>query len=174
MSDIFVFIYSLPIYQGSGSMTLQQLHYIVELSKHNSISAAAQALFIAQPSLSTAVKELEKSWKKNFTLPFWNGTATASALRRKGWNSSIMPIISSSRRRACVNISVLSRKERKSCACPFLPSIICLPSMPSPIICNRLYGIPGTPSPSVKAVRPRSFRTSSPSAARSASSLFPR
>lgn len=43
-------------------MTLQQLHYIVELSKHNSISAAAQALFIAQPSLSTAVKELEKEF----------------------------------------------------------------------------------------------------------------
>ena len=43
-------------------MTLQQLYYIVELSKHNSISAAAQALFIAQPSLSTAIKELEKEF----------------------------------------------------------------------------------------------------------------
>lgn len=43
-------------------MTLQQLRYIVELSKHNSISAAAQALFIAQPSLSTAIKELEKEF----------------------------------------------------------------------------------------------------------------
>jgi DNA-binding transcriptional LysR family regulator len=43
-------------------MTLQQLFYIVELSKHNSISSAAQALFIAQPSLSTAIKELEKEF----------------------------------------------------------------------------------------------------------------
>ena len=43
-------------------MTLQQLYYIVELSKHNSISAAAEALFIAQPSLSTTIKELEKEF----------------------------------------------------------------------------------------------------------------
>lgn len=43
-------------------MTLQQLYYIVELSKHTSISAAASALFIAQPSLSTAIKDLEKEF----------------------------------------------------------------------------------------------------------------
>lgn len=43
-------------------MTLQQIYYIVELSKHNSISAAAEALFIAQPSLSTTIKELEKEF----------------------------------------------------------------------------------------------------------------
>lgn len=43
-------------------MTLQQLYYVVELSKHKSISAAAQALFIAQPSLSSAIKELEKEF----------------------------------------------------------------------------------------------------------------
>ena len=43
-------------------MTLQQLRYILELSKHNSISAAAQALNISQPSLSTAIKDLEKEF----------------------------------------------------------------------------------------------------------------
>lgn len=43
-------------------MTLQQLRYILELSKHNSISAAAQALNIAQPSLSTAIRDLEKEF----------------------------------------------------------------------------------------------------------------
>ena len=43
-------------------MTLQQLSYIVELSKHTSISAAAQALAISQPSLSAAVKELEEEF----------------------------------------------------------------------------------------------------------------
>lgn len=155
-------------------MTLQQLHYIVELSKHNSISAAAQALFIAQPSLSTAVKELEKEFHITILERNRHGISFTSVLHRKGWNSSIMPIISSSRRQACANISVLSRKEKKSCACLFLPSIICLPSMPSPIICSRLYGIPGTPSPSVKAVLPRSFRMSSLSAARLASFLFPK
>ena len=41
-------------------MTLQQLRYILELSRHNSISAAAHALNISQPSLSTAIKDLEK------------------------------------------------------------------------------------------------------------------
>lgn len=43
-------------------MTLQQLKYVIELSKHNSISAAAQSLSISQPSLSTAVKELEEEF----------------------------------------------------------------------------------------------------------------
>lgn len=43
-------------------MTLQQLRYIVELSKHTSISATAQALFISQPSLSTAIREVEKEF----------------------------------------------------------------------------------------------------------------
>ena len=43
-------------------MTLQQLRYILELSKHNSISAAAQALNISQPSLSTAIRDLEKEF----------------------------------------------------------------------------------------------------------------
>ena len=43
-------------------MTLQQLSYILELSKHNSISAAAQAVNISQPSLSTAIRDLEKEF----------------------------------------------------------------------------------------------------------------
>ena len=43
-------------------MTLQQLRYILELSSHNSISAAAHALNISQPSLSTAIKDLEKEF----------------------------------------------------------------------------------------------------------------
>lgn len=40
-------------------MTLQQLKYLVEISKCGSISLAAQNLFIAQPSLSKSIKELE-------------------------------------------------------------------------------------------------------------------
>lgn len=43
-------------------MTFQQLAYLVELSKHASISAAAQSLGISQPSLSLALKELEKEF----------------------------------------------------------------------------------------------------------------
>lgn len=33
-------------------MTLQQLEYVVEVSRYNSISKAAQHLYMAQPSLS--------------------------------------------------------------------------------------------------------------------------
>ncbi|WP_400247454.1 LysR family transcriptional regulator [Niallia sp. JL1B1071] len=40
-------------------MTPQQLRYIVEISKHHSISQAASALFVTQPSISKAVRELE-------------------------------------------------------------------------------------------------------------------
>ena len=41
-------------------MTLLQLKYIVVIAETGSISEAAKKLYIAQPSLSLAVKELEK------------------------------------------------------------------------------------------------------------------
>ena len=41
-------------------MTLQQLKYIVCIAKCGSISEAARSLFIAQPSLTAAVHELEQ------------------------------------------------------------------------------------------------------------------
>ncbi|MGN0286908.1 MAG: LysR family transcriptional regulator [Atopobiaceae bacterium] len=40
-------------------MTLQQLRYVVEVAASGSITAAAAHLFIAQPSLSKAISELE-------------------------------------------------------------------------------------------------------------------
>ncbi|MDQ6596314.1 LysR family transcriptional regulator [Bacillus salipaludis] len=40
-------------------MSPQQLRYIVKIAKHNSISQAASALFVTQPSISKAVRELE-------------------------------------------------------------------------------------------------------------------
>lgn len=41
------------------NMTLQQFRYIVEVSKHNSISKAASALYVTQPSISKAIQEIE-------------------------------------------------------------------------------------------------------------------
>jgi|SRR5690606_19222679 len=41
-------------------MTLQQLKYVLEVNKHGSMNEAARHLFISQPSLSNAIKELEK------------------------------------------------------------------------------------------------------------------
>ncbi len=41
-------------------MTLTQLRYIVMVAQKGTISEAAKALFISQPSLTTAIKDLEK------------------------------------------------------------------------------------------------------------------
>lgn len=41
-------------------MTLQQLKYVIAVADNNSINKAAASLFITQPSLSGAIKELEK------------------------------------------------------------------------------------------------------------------
>jgi len=40
-------------------MTLQQLKYVIEVADKGSITEAAQSLFIAQPSLSAAIRDLE-------------------------------------------------------------------------------------------------------------------
>ena len=41
-------------------MTLQQLHYAIVISETGSLSRAAEVLYVAQPSLTSAIKELEK------------------------------------------------------------------------------------------------------------------
>lgn len=41
-------------------MTLQQMRYLIVIAECGSISAAAQALFVSQPSLSGALKEVER------------------------------------------------------------------------------------------------------------------
>ena len=40
-------------------MTLQQLKYVIEVAEKGSITEAAKSLFIAQPSLSAAIHDLE-------------------------------------------------------------------------------------------------------------------
>jgi len=46
--------------RGSISLTLQQLKYVIEVSNQGSINEAAKRLFISQPSLSNAIRELEE------------------------------------------------------------------------------------------------------------------
>ncbi|MBB6672389.1 LysR family transcriptional regulator [Cohnella nanjingensis] len=41
-------------------MTLQQLKYVIEIANRGSMNEAAKRLFISQPSLSNAIKELEE------------------------------------------------------------------------------------------------------------------
>jgi DNA-binding transcriptional LysR family regulator len=45
--------------RGSSGITLQQLHYFIEVAAEGSISAAADLLYIAQPTMSSAMKDLE-------------------------------------------------------------------------------------------------------------------
>lgn len=54
-------------------MTLQQLKYLSELLYHPSISSAAQALSISQPSLSAAIKDLEKEFQIKLITRTHNG-----------------------------------------------------------------------------------------------------
>lgn len=45
--------------RGSGSFTLQQLQYFIEVAAEGSISAAADLLYVSQPTMSAAMKDLE-------------------------------------------------------------------------------------------------------------------
>jgi DNA-binding transcriptional LysR family regulator len=44
---------------GASSLTLQQLRYFVEVAAEGSISGAADLLYVAQPTMSAAMKDLE-------------------------------------------------------------------------------------------------------------------
>ena len=41
-------------------MTLQQLQYVIAIVEHGSISETAKQLYVAQPTLSSAVRTLEE------------------------------------------------------------------------------------------------------------------
>ncbi len=41
-------------------MTLNQLNYVITIAKTGSMNKAAQLLYISQPSLTSAVQELER------------------------------------------------------------------------------------------------------------------
>ena len=45
--------------RASNGITLQQLHYFVEVAAEGSISAAADLLYVSQPTMSAAMKDLE-------------------------------------------------------------------------------------------------------------------
>ncbi|GAA3034859.1 LysR family transcriptional regulator [Microbacterium dextranolyticum] len=45
--------------QGSGGLTLQHLRYFIDVAAEGSISAAADLRYVAQPTMSAAMKELE-------------------------------------------------------------------------------------------------------------------
>jgi DNA-binding transcriptional LysR family regulator len=51
---------SYVVFKECIKLTLQQLKYVIEVSKQGSINEAAKRLFISQPSLSNAIRELEE------------------------------------------------------------------------------------------------------------------
>ena len=69
-------------------MTLQQLRYVTTVAETGTISGAAKALFISQPSLTAAIQELEKEMgitiflrtitSRPVCLPVWCGIWAAS------------------------------------------------------------------------------------------------
>ncbi len=61
-------------------MTLQQLKYLIEVAEKGSITEAAKDLYISQPSLSGAIKEVEKEAK----LTIFNRCRAGVALTAEG------------------------------------------------------------------------------------------
>lgn len=61
-------------------MTIQQLKYVIAVAETGSITEAARKLFISQPSLSGAIKEIEK--EANLTI--FNRCRTGAALTTEG------------------------------------------------------------------------------------------
>ena len=49
-------------------MTLQQLTYLVTVADCGNITEAAEKLFVSQPSLSTAISNLEKEMPSRYKL----------------------------------------------------------------------------------------------------------
>ncbi len=47
-------------------MTLQKLHYAITISETGSLNKAAEILYVAQPSLTGSMQELEKELGNSF------------------------------------------------------------------------------------------------------------
>ena len=61
-------------------MTLQQLKYIVTVAETGNITEAAKRLFISQPSLTNAIRELEKEMQ----ITIFNRTNKGVAVSNEG------------------------------------------------------------------------------------------
>lgn len=61
-------------------MTLQQLQYVIAIVEHGSISETAKQLYVAQPTLSSAVRTLEEE----FGIIIFHRSARGIALTEDG------------------------------------------------------------------------------------------
>lgn len=60
-------------------MTLQQLKYVVTVAETGTITEAANRLYISQPSLTNAIRELEKEMK----ITIFSGLIKGSSFQKK-------------------------------------------------------------------------------------------
>ena len=61
-------------------MTLQQIHYLITIAECGSLGKAAEKLFVSQPSLTSAVRELEKE----FSISIFHRTSRGVTLTTEG------------------------------------------------------------------------------------------
>lgn len=72
--------------RASSGITLQQLHYFVEVAAEGSISAAADLLYVSQPTMSAAMKDLEARAGRSLLLRSARGvTLTADGAEFLGY-----------------------------------------------------------------------------------------
>jgi DNA-binding transcriptional LysR family regulator len=70
-------------------MNLRQLRYIVATADHGTMTSAAQALYVAQPALSRAVRELERELGVELFARSGRGVVLTSAGEKVVWHARI-------------------------------------------------------------------------------------
>ncbi|KWR73984.1 LysR family transcriptional regulator [Arthrobacter sp. W1] len=77
--------------QGTNGLTLQQLRYFVAVASEGSISAAADLIYVAQPSMSAAMKELESRVGRTLLMRSARGvTLTAEGAEFLGYARQVL------------------------------------------------------------------------------------
>lgn len=116
-------------------MTLQQLRYTVTVAEEGTISAAAEKLFVSQPSLTSAVRELEKE----LGIVIFQRTNRGVVVSREG--DEFLGYA----RQVLLQTHLLEERysmgQKWESSFPFLHSTIYLPSTPFPISCSNTVGI---------------------------------
>lgn len=76
---------------GTSGITLQHLHYFIEVAAEGSISAAADLLYVAQPTMSAAMKELEARVGRTLLLRSTRGVSlTADGVEFLGYARQVV------------------------------------------------------------------------------------
>ena len=69
-------------------MTLTQLHYLMVIAETNSLNKAAEQLYMSQPSLTSAMKELERELGDRFVRLHRAYLAAADKIEAVDWKEN--------------------------------------------------------------------------------------